>query len=129
MTDEDDELPPGYTTVRFAAREEILEKLTTAAATQGVSLDHAINIAMQHYELALSAKPGQVLRWHDADDEVRRLYMVPGNLSRWENVATFSITAMILDGPLMLLSPWFYTVWVGAGLALILCWAAMKVRT
>lgn len=112
MTDEyydgDD---PEILAVRFLADRQTFEKLTTAAAIQGLDLNQAINHAMQHYEITLSAEPGKVLRFNDADQQPRRLYVVPDDFSRWENAMTIGVLLMVMAAPLMALWPGFFVSW------------------
>lgn len=121
MTDEYLAHPPEgeYATIRLRVRTDHLDKLTTAAATQGISLEQAVNNAIQHYDMTLSGKPGQVLKWEDADKKTRRIYFIPeGGLDRWDHLMLIGLGMMILSGPGLLLSEWFLTSWVvGLGLA------------
>lgn len=119
---------PGFVVVRFNAREDVFEKLTTAAATQGMSVTTAINAAMQHYEVTLSAEPGKVLRFRDADDKTRRVYIIPSNFKMTEELMMFGIVVSIMAAPLVMIWRPLFLTWL---LGLICCgvsWVMTKVK-
>lgn len=117
---------PGFVMVRFYAREDVYNKLTTAAATQGMSVTTAINAAMQHYEVTLSAEPGNVLRFRDADDQTRRIYIVPSNVKLIESVMSFGIAMMMVAAPFELLWPPIFVVWCFGAICCAVCWIMSK---
>lgn len=134
MTDDDsyqadgDDENPEFVVVRFQLRQDYFDKITTAAATQGVSVSHALNSAVQHYDLTMTVEPGNMLRFKDASDQVRRVYVVPADFKRWERWQGLGILMMVLAGPLTMRTPLFFFLWLAGLLAFVIGWLEMKVK-
>lgn len=125
QADPDDE-NAGWVIVRFQLRQDYFDKITTAAATQCISVSHVLNMAAQHYDLTMTVEPGNVLRFTDASDQVRRVYVVPTDFKRTELCQYFGILMMVLAGLLTVVSPWFLCLWMAGLLTFAIGWAGMK---
>lgn len=114
--------------LRITVNREVLDRLTTAAATQGMNLTTAINTAMEFYEVALSAPEERIVRVTDADDVVRRFYVIPTGSDHSANALLLGILIMVLSGPAVVFSAWFFGLWLlGAALA-FLGWSTSVAR-
>lgn len=126
MTDDPDEGP--FIPLHFHAHRETLEKLTVVAATQGMSVDTAINTAMHHYEMTMGVEPGKVLRWQDADNQTRRVYLLPSGYRRTELAMTIGVVLMVAAAPLCVIISQLFLIWAAGAMIFLIAWVHVQLK-